>query len=317
MERQVDLSQDGIRLDRFVALCSQVSRRQARLWIAGGQVLVGRRCARILTRPLRAGARVQVLPAASAAAPAAPLSPAAGAAPMPRILHLDRHVVAIDKPAGLLSESSRHGSPSVETLLPQLLAQRGEATRLWLVHRLDAATSGVLVLARTPRAAAQLSQAFRTGDVHKQYLALCQGNLAAGQRIDAPLGRLAGTRQGVRTDGKAALTTVAVVAQGEQASLLRLRPHTGRTHQLRVHLQHIGHPLLGDALYGGRRYVAPQGARPAQSIPRCMLHARRLRLPHPHLATPLCVESAPPADFAAVARAVGFDPAQWEALTGH
>jgi 23S rRNA pseudouridine1911/1915/1917 synthase len=312
MDVRVDTTQDGIRLDKFIAQAAQVSRRQARLWIAGGQIQLNRRCSRILTRPLRAGAQVSIHPDAQAVAvdvprAAPPTTPPTDRPPEPTLLHLDRHLVALAKPSGLLSESDRFGSPSLECRVPRLLAALGEPTRLWLVHRLDACTSGLVLMARTPRAAAALCAAFREGAVRKQYLALCAGSVAADQRIDAPIGRLAGTRHGVRPDGKSAQTAVHVLDRSPAASLLRLRPQTGRTHQLRVHMAHLGHPLLGDSLYKGPRYLRPVGGQPARSIPRCMLHAHSLRVPHPADGSYLQLSAPLPADFCDMMSALSLD----------
>lgn len=289
----------GQRLDSFLAQSASVSRRQARLWIGSGRVRVRGRAARILTRPLRDGDMVE-LDLAAAAPSLAPVAPAAL-----RLLYLDPHVVVVAKPSGLLSEPDRLEGPAVTSLLPRLLQARGEADRLWLVHRLDAGTSGVLVLARRPQAAARLSAAFRDGQAHKRYLALCQGQLTAA-RVSAPLGRLAGSRQGVVAEGRAARTDLVPLATASGVTLVGARPHTGRTHQIRVHLAHVGHPILGDRLYGGPGYGPPPGRTP---IGRFMLHALALTLPHPATGEPMTWRALPPPDLRAVAAIYGIDVA--------
>jgi 23S rRNA pseudouridine1911/1915/1917 synthase len=176
---------------------------------------------------------------------------------------------------------------------------------VFLVHRLDRETSGVTVLARTPRAAAALSEAFRTGAPEKTYLALCARAPAPPEgRIDAPLAKdpaRAGLRR-VDPRGDAAATRYRTLCAGPRAALVEARPETGRTHQIRVHLAHVGAPLLGDARYGGPRRVGEL------SIPRVMLHARRLELAHPVTRAPLAFEAPVPGDFAAAERALLGEP---------
>lgn len=288
------------RLDKAVAAAAGVSRRVARLLIATGKVNVNGKPARILSREVSPGARLVIeLDAPSAPAAAARSQRALPPGDLP-ILFLDRDLVAIDKPAGLLSESDREQSPSVESLLPGVLAARGERHReLKLVHRLDAGTSGVLVVACSASAAARLSKSFATGEAQKSYLAIVSGRLAADKTIDLPIGHKAGVKHGVTADGKRALTRVQVLAAGAQASLVLARPETGRTHQIRVHLAHLGHPLWGDRLYGGPGYTREA---PVEPVLRAMLHAAKLVVPHPKTGQPLTLEATPPPDFVALAR---------------
>ncbi len=296
----VAASDAGDRIDRWLAHRAGVSRRQARLWIAQGLVRLDGRSVRILSRELRAGARVELRGGAASPAP----HPEARE---PVLLALDAQLVVVDKPAGLLSEHDRSGAPSLESLVPGLLARRGERrTDVRLVHRLDAGTTGVMVLARTPAATRALNAAFAAGQVHKTYLALCVGRLAEAVRVDAPIGRVAGARHGVVAGGKPARTVVEPIAVGERATLVRARPETGRTHQIRVHLAHLGHPLLGDRAYGGPGYS--EGV-PPQPIGRPMLHAQRLELVHPRTGESVSFSAAPAADLIALAEAYGVWPA--------
>jgi RluA family pseudouridine synthase len=310
----VSSDQDGLRLDRLLTQHAAVSRRQARLWIATGRVRVNGKTRRILTRPVSAGARLDVLDDAvndGSPAPAAACDGPQSGHRAPHaaieILHLDRSLVVVNKPSGLLSEHDRFGSPSLETLLPRQLQAQGEAGRLWLVHRLDAGTSGVMVLARTAQAAAALSASFRQAQAKKTYWALCQGSVMPGSRsVDAPVGRLLGTRHGVCAQGRPAQTQISCLSQGSGAAWVQAKPKTGRTHQIRVHMQHLGHPLLGDALYGGPRFAPPlqDAALPLKvAISRCMLHAAVLRLPHPKTSATVQWRAAVPADFLAAAHA--------------
>jgi 23S rRNA pseudouridine1911/1915/1917 synthase len=220
---------------------------------------------------------------------AAPLGPE-------RLLFADPHLVAIDKPAGIPAQATL---TSDRGTLPELAAALlgGPVT---LVHRLDRETSGVTVLARSPEATLALAEAFRAGVPEKTYLALCLRPPSPPQgRIEAAIGRDP-RRAGLRTispGGDAAATRYRTLAIGH-AALVEARPETGRTHQVRVHLAHLGAPLLGDPKYGGPRMVG------AVSVPRVMLHAARLELPHPVTGAPLRFEAPVPADFAALAAAL-------------
>lgn len=319
---QVPSDLAGARLDRQVAQGLGVSRKEARILIGSGQVMVSGRTLRFAGREIAEGRRIEILEEHDAKAPAKTTA-SKGASPRPQlqILEEDRYFVVVNKPAGLLSEKDRFGAPAVETVLPKMLTHRPRG--LWLVHRLDAGTSGVMILAKTPMASAHFGECFRTGKVHKEYLALCQwpkeptplhglldqsgeGTSSVVYEIDAPLGRIRGTQQGVRKDGKPAQTKVMVLSQhgeGEgAAALVRALPKTGRTHQIRVHLAHIGHPLWGDGLYGGARY---DFGTPPAAIGRPMLHAHRLQLTHPKDGTPLNFEVPPPADFLNLAQGLG------------
>jgi len=221
-----------------------------------------------------------------------------------RVVFCDRYLIVIDKPAGLLSEHDRFGSPSLESIVPALLRGRGERDRVWLAHRLDAGTSGVIAMARTPMAAAALGEAFRAGTVRKTYLALCSGRVTEVGVIDAPIARAQGTRHAVHPSGKPARTAVTILAQSSAATLVGAEPKTGRTHQIRVHLQHLGHPLFGDGLYGGPTYTT--GPLP-EPIGRPMLHAAVLRLAHPKTHAPLVLIARPPPDFVVLATRLGLD----------
>jgi 23S rRNA pseudouridine1911/1915/1917 synthase len=299
IEFRVPENKNGDRLDRLVARHAGVSRRQARLWIAQGRVRVRGRVLKIMSRGVGAGAHVTV------DANTGQAEATARVRPDPDLLHLDRWIVAVNKPAGLLSETGREAGPSLETEVPALLAKRGErGTRVQLVHRLDAGTSGVILLARRPRATRELNRAFAAGHVRKTYLALCAGVVTA-QRIDAPLGRIHGVRQGVLPGGRPAVTEVETVTASERFSLVRARPETGRTHQIRVHLAHVGFPLLGDPLYGGLRY---DESVPPEPIGRVMLHAARLELDHPETGNRLELSCEPPSDFVELARRLGVWP---------
>lgn len=300
----------GTKLDRLIQDFARVSRREARLLIAMGRVRVNRRATRILARPIKAGAQVEIMPEQAGQSLALSGAHAPQEAPRPRfagprILYLDRYVVVLDKPAGLLSETDRFNSPSLQTLVPKLLSARGEHDKLWLVHRLDAGTSGVIIMARTPGAAAHLSASFRQAQAHKTYVALCAGVLAQTHDVDAPIGRTGGTRHAVMASGKSAQTRIEPWAQMPSVTLVCCRPKTGRTHQIRVHTAHLGHPIVGDRLYGGPGYAPAEGG--YARMPRAMLHALRLEIDHPKQVRRLLFEAGVPADFAAAAQSFGLD----------
>lgn len=303
-ECTVEQSQAGLKLDRVVMRLANISRRQAREWIALGRVRINRRLVRILTLPVQAGAKIQIFdrPEAKKTEHEAPKQ----AKHNIRILYLDRWLVALDKPAGLLSETDRFNSPSMQTLVPKLLEKRGEHTRLWLVHRLDAGTSGVLLMARTPGTAAALNALFRQSDIQKTYWALCQGRMSKPQTLSAPIARVQGTRHGVAQNGREAQTHFQTLSATAQASLVMCSPKTGRTHQIRVHLAHLGHPILGDRLYKGMGYWQPKSDKQTQRIHRAMLHAQAVLFIHPKTNLQMRIESPVPQDFTALMQTIGL-----------
>jgi len=280
------------RIDRFIAARGGVSRGAARRALdAGGVFLDGRRC-KVSSRTLHPGQRVQVHLEEGGRAPAE-----ADALPRARLLFEDAHLVAVDKPAGVPAQ------PTLTTdrgTLPDLVAALVGGP-VSIVHRLDRETSGVTVLARTPESAAALAAAFRDGAPEKTYLALCARPPAPPEgRVDAPLGkdpRRPGLRR-VDPAGDAAATRYLTLRASERAALVEARPETGRTHQIRVHLAHLGAPLLGDARYGGPRRVGEV------AVPRVMLHARRLAIAHPVTGAPLVLEAPEPEDFLAAVAAL-------------
>jgi 23S rRNA pseudouridine1911/1915/1917 synthase len=283
---------EGERLDRFIAARGGISRGEARRALdAGGVFLDGRRC-KVAGRTVRTGQRVVVNLAEGgrAAAPVAPLERA-------RLLYADADLVAVDKPAGVPAQPTL---TSDRGTLPELVGALLGAP-VTLVHRLDRETSGVTVFARTRAAAAALSEAFRDGGPEKTYLALCARAPAPAEgRVDVPLGKDP-TRAGLRRvtpGGDVAATRYRTLRTGAGAALIEASPETGRTHQIRVHLAHLGAPLLGDARYGGPRRVGEV------AVPRVMLHARALRLVHPVTGAPLLLEAPVPEDFLAVERAL-------------
>jgi 23S rRNA pseudouridine1911/1915/1917 synthase len=282
------------RLDRFIAARGGVSRGEARRALQRGGVFVdGRRC-KVAARGVHPGQRVVV----NLGEGGRDGGGGATALERSRLLHVDPHLAAVDKPPGVpaqptLTSDRGHLADLVEELL---------GAPVTVVHRLDRETSGVTLLARTPGVARALAAAFRDGEPEKTYLALCaRAPEPAEGRLDAPLGKdpLRAGRRAVRPGGDAAATRYRTLAVGPSgAALVEARPETGRTHQIRVHLAHLGAPLLGDVRYGGPRTA---GGLP---VPRTMLHARRLALAHPATGLPLVVEAPVPEDFESLRRAL-------------
>jgi 23S rRNA pseudouridine1911/1915/1917 synthase len=182
--------------------------------------------------------------------------------------------------------------------------------RAGIVHRLDKDTSGLLLVARTPIAHAALVRALAAREIGREYLALCHGVMTGGGTVDEPIGRhrTQRTRMAVRGDGREAVTHYRIERRFRAHTLVRAQLETGRTHQIRVHLAHIGHPLVGDPVYGGRRRL-PAAAGPAllaalAAFRRQALHATRLTLRHPTRGVELSFESPLPRDFSALLAAL-------------
>ena len=217
------------------------------------------------------------------------------------IVHEDEHLLVLDKPAGLVVHPAAGNWSG--TLLNGLLAHHAGASalpRAGIVHRLDKDTSGLMVVAKTLVAMTALTRAIAAREVHRQYLAICHGEVEeAAFSIDAPIARdpQSRVRMAVLGSGKPARTDVERLAVHEGFSALRCTLHSGRTHQIRVHLAWYGHPLVADALYGGA---------PALGMARQALHAFRLGFVHPVEGQPLQFEAAAPADFASA----------WQRLAG-
>lgn len=206
--------------------------------------------------------------------------------PVLRYLHIDDHVLAVDKPAGLLSVPGK-GPAGEDCLIGRV---RHDYSNALIVHRLDMATSGVMVVARGPVSHRALSMAFADRRVAKSYVAVVAGNVRdeAGE-IDLPLITDWPNRPRQMIDhliGKPSLTRYRVLARGEGTTRVRLEPVTGRSHQLRVHMLALGHPILGDALYAPDEVLS--------SSPRLLLHAERLVVPHPVTDEPLAFEALTP-----------------------
>lgn len=302
-----DQARRRLRLDAFLAarMAAEFSRSQIGRMIRAGLVSLNGAPARA-ARAVRAGDRIELRPP-----PAAPPPPAAAAAAPPvEVLFADDHLIAVNKPAGLaVHPAPSHRQPTlVDSLLARFpglasMAEPDGVLRPGIVHRLDKDTSGVMVVARSPLARASLARQFKERTVTKTYLAVVRGQVAREAfTIAKPVGRHPTERKRMSTRSRAPRAAVSHVkllgrlgsAGGARLSLVLVRPETGRTHQIRVHLASIGHPCLGDQLYGGR------GAEPGESciLRRQALHALSLVVRHPESGARLAFAAPLPADLA-------------------
>ena len=197
------------------------------------------------------------------------------------ILYEDDVLIFINKPPGIVVQQRMH-EPG-EIFLHDVVAQH--VSPVYLMQRLDRGTSGVMFFSKRSDVNVRLTRQFERKRIRKSYLALCEHELAEGQTIDAPLARIGAIKFGVREHGKRSITHVAPVEATENGSLVTVQLETGRTHQIRVHLSAIGHPLAGDWLYGERNAARP------------MLHAAQLEMTHPLTNEPLRVAAPVPEDF--------------------
>lgn len=259
----------GLRLDQVIPRhVAGLSRRKARAVIDEGGVFVDRARVKVAGRPVRPGQEIEVNVGGAVARVEPP--------PAPRVVFADDHVIVADKPAGLVT------APTPESdrgdLLDQLARAFGE---VYLVHRIDLPTSGLLVFARTRAANKALGDAFVRHDLERVYLAVAIGEVAA-QAIDRPVG------------GRRAVTHVEPREALAGATLVAARLETGRTHQIRLHLAGLGHPIAGDHQHGGERArtFVPRA-------PRLALHAAVLGFTHPATGAPVRFESELPPELAA------------------
>jgi len=289
----VESGQHGARLDKaLVEYVPEFSRSYLQQLLEAGLVTVNGQVAVRSSQKVRVGDRLvlELRPT--------PQSQAFRPEPVAfDIVFEDAHILVVNKAPGLVV----HPAPGnwSGTLMNGLLhhdAAFFQVPRAGIVHRLDKDTSGLMVVARQRESMDRLVQAIATRTVSRQYLALAGGSWrgAARQRVDAPVGRDPRNRLRMavvdlaQTSGKTAMTDFELIGTNAQATLVRCILHTGRTHQIRVHMSHIGYPLVADALYGGA---------PAFGMERQALHATRLAFAHPVTAEPLVFEAPPPLDF--------------------
>jgi 23S rRNA pseudouridine1911/1915/1917 synthase len=301
--------QHELRLDRALGeLFPHQSRNFLAKLITNGKVFVDGTPARKASQ--RVEARQELTVEVPAAAPSSmppqdlPLT----------ILYQDEDVAVIDKPAGLVVHPAA-GHPD-ETLVNALLhhvtdlSGIGGELRPGIVHRLDKDTSGVMLIAKNDDAHRKLTAAWNTDAVRKEYLALVYGTPSADRgTVDAPIGRDPRDRKrmAIVAEGRRAVTDYELAERLRHASLLRCRLRTGRTHQIRVHMKHLGHPIVGDPVYSGPQWRGipdKKIQRVLASLERQMLHATRITFHHPRDGRVVAVESAIPADMSAIVTAL-------------
>jgi len=297
----VEPEHDGLRLDNFLtSLMPDVSRSQVQRLIKDGCVSGPAAGAASLraSMAVRPGQTYTVdLPE-----PSAP-TPVPEALPLP-IVHEDADLVVVDKPAGMVVHpAAGHDSGTlVNALLHHIkdLSGVGGELRPGIVHRLDRGTSGLMVVAKNDRAHQELSRQFHDREVEKEYIALVWGVVQAGRRIDAAIGRDPADRQRMSTRARRArqaVTRVTFARHLKGVSLLKVAIATGRTHQIRVHLSAIGHPIVGDAVYGGVHRRVAANLRAVMRLERPFLHAARLSFTHPADGRRVVFESPLPPDL--------------------
>jgi 23S rRNA pseudouridine1911/1915/1917 synthase len=278
----VEPDQDGSRLDNFLtALLPDQSRSQVQRLIKDGRVR-GPIASMRPSSVVHAGQRYSIdIPAP------VPATLTAEALPL-RVVFEDPDVLVLDKPAGMVVHpAAGHASGTlVNALLHHVkdLSGVGGELRPGIVHRLDRGTSGLMVVAKHDRAHLELSRQFHDREVEKEYVALVWGVVQAGRRIDAPIGRDPEQRQKMSTRARrarSAVTRVTWARHFKGVSLLKVAIATGRTHQIRVHLNAIGHPIVGDSVYGGVHRRVPGNLRAVMRLDRPFLHSARLSFTHP------------------------------------
>jgi len=298
LETEIPEAMDGFRLDQALAkLFSQFSRSRLQQWIRKGHVLVDGKSLRAkdkVTVGQKIKLQVQTIAEGQWQAEVIELS----------IVYADESLIVINKPAGMVVHPAA-GNPS-GTLLNALLNYAPELEsipRAGIVHRLDKDTSGVLVVARTLETHKSLVEQLQAREFEREYLAVVNGVFTAGGTVDAPIGRHTQQRvkMAVVDHGKKAVTHYRVEQRFRGHTAVKVNLETGRTHQIRVHMTHIHHPLIGDTVYGGR-FKLPAGCsdeliQELKNFKRQALHARYLGLTHPVTLEPMGWRVELPADM--------------------
>jgi 23S rRNA pseudouridine1911/1915/1917 synthase len=298
----------GRRLDQALAqLLTQYSRTRIQHWIEAGAVRVNGlvpRARDLVTGGEAVSVEARIEEETGIAAEKLPLD----------IVHQDASVIVLNKAPGVVVHP---GAGNREhTLQNALLAHDAKLRRVpraGLVHRIDKDTSGLLVVARTLEAHTTLVAALAAHEIEREYLAVCTGAMTGGGTVDEPIGRHRAQRikMAVRADGRAAVTHYRIEKRFRAHTLARVHLETGRTHQIRVHLAHIGYPIVGDPVYGGRKRLpggASAGLRSAlEQFQRQALHAARLSFVHPKTGKPVSYVAPLPADLVRLLDALELD----------
>ena len=284
-----------MRLDQALAkLCPQHSRSRLQHWIREGRVRLSGQAVLETKHKLWGGETLELFEGTDERAQAAQAE-----AMDLDIVFEDASLIIIDKPAGLVVHpGSGNWSGTLQNALLHHAPQLENVPRAGIVHRLDKDTSGLMVVAKTLEAQTALVRQLQARSVKRYYQALVRGNLERGGTVDAPIGRHPSqrTKMAVVANGKPARTHYRVVERFLDCTLVDCALETGRTHQIRVHLMSIGHPLVGDPVYGTGASRIPRGP----TFGRQALHARRLGLVHPESGKSMQWKSALPEDFATI-----------------
>ena len=304
----------GQRLDQVLAeLLSDFSRTRIKEWIEAGQVLVDGEKLRPKDKVL-GGEQVRV----------AAVVEESGAVEAEQIelnvVHQDRHIFVLDKPAGLVVHpGAGNAAGTLQNALLHLDPKLAQVPRAGIVHRLDKDTSGLMVVARTLAAHTALVRAIEAREVEREYEAVCTGVMTGGGVVDAPIGRhpVDRVRMSIREDGREAVTHYRVLKRFRAHTHVRLKLESGRTHQIRVHMAHLKHPIVGDPLYGGPLKL-PKGAtqeliEALRGFRRQALHAETLEFVHPVSGEPVRVTAPVPGDMRELLRVLHEDAKQAQA----
>ncbi|HLR18181.1 MAG TPA: 23S rRNA pseudouridine(1911/1915/1917) synthase RluD [Alcanivoracaceae bacterium] len=300
-EIAVGLEHAGMRVDQAAAqLFAGYSRSRLQEWIKTGELTVNGKQVKAKERLL--GTETLELDAVMA------IKVEDDAEPIELdVVYADEHLVVINKPAGLVVHpAAGHQQGTLLNGLLHLYPQLASLPRAGIVHRLDKDTTGLMVIAASLPAHAGLVDQFQERTVHREYAAIVYGVMTGGGRVEAPLGRHPQDRkrQAVVSDGKEAITHYRVLERFRSHTLVQAQLETGRTHQIRVHMQHIRYPLVGDSVYGGRLRL-PAGASDElreglQNFRRQALHARKLSFVHPVTEELMIFTAELPEDMAAL-----------------
>jgi 23S rRNA pseudouridine1911/1915/1917 synthase len=300
----------GRRLDAaLAALLPQYSRTRIQRWIDAGAVLINGLSVRardVVVGGETATVEARITAETGVKAEKLPLD----------VVHQDAAIIVINKPPGLVVHP---GAGNREHTLQNALLAHDKllknVPRAGLVHRIDKDTSGLLVVARTLEAHGALVAALGAHAIEREYLAICTGAMTGGGTVDEPIGRHRTQRikMAVRRDGREAVTHYRIEKRFRAHTLSRVRLETGRTHQIRVHLAHIGYPIVGDPVYGGRKKL-PAGATPEliaalNEFQRQALHAAKLSFAHPKSGKPVTYEAPLPDDLRGLLDALARDSA--------